>query len=437
MLEAFQLYAFFKEHPEVFTDSRQVRPGGIFFALRGERFDGNAFALACLEQGAAYAVVDRPEVARQDKRCLLVENTLLALQELARHHRRQFAIPIIAITGSNGKTTTKELVAAVLGSQHRTHFTQGNLNNHIGVPLTLLAMPVHTEVAIIEMGANRQGDIHELCEIAEPTHGLITNIGRAHLEGFGGIEGVKRGKSELYRYLAKHGGVVFINRDEPFLMELAAGNSRIIEYLESKTPSPNNKPFEVQLLEEHPQLRVGFLDEHRNLLEAKSPLMGVHNFQNIKTAIALGKYFKVPGAKIKWAIEQYTPENMRSQWVEKNGYRYFLDAYNANPESMRHALHSFMAAPANHYVAVLGAMLELGEASEREHRELLKFALDSPINMVITVGDEFMAAAEEAGAPYFFGVDDLKRWLKINPFPKGTHFLLKGSRGNKLETLLD
>jgi UDP-N-acetylmuramoyl-tripeptide--D-alanyl-D-alanine ligase len=437
MLEAFQLYAFFQEHPKVFTDSRQVLPGGIFFALRGERFDGNAFALACLAQGAAYAVVDRPEVARQDKRCLLVEDTLLALQELARHHRRQFAIPVIAITGSNGKTTTKELVAAVLGSQHRTHFTQGNLNNHIGVPLSLLAMPVHTEVAIIEMGANRQGDIHELCEIAEPTHGLITNIGRAHLEGFGGLEGVRRGKSELYRYLAKHGGVVFINRDEPFLMELAAGNSRIIEYLESKAPSPSNKPFEVQLLKEHPQLRVGFLDEHRNLLEAQSPLMGIHNFQNIKTAIALGKYFKVPGAKIKAAIEAYSPGNMRSQWLEKNGYRYFLDAYNANPESMQHALNSFVQVPANHRVAVLGAMLELGESSEREHRALLKQALDSPINMIITVGEGFRAAAEDAGAPHFLDADDLKSWLKQFPFPEGTHFLLKGSRGNKLETLLD
>lgn len=435
MLQAYQLYAFFQEHPKVFTDSRQVIPDGIFFALRGPNFNGNLFALECLNQGAAYAVVDQPDIASQSKRCLLVSDVLQALQEMARYHRRQFAIPIIGITGSNGKTTTKELLAAVLESHYRVHYTRGNLNNHIGVPLTLLAMEPDAEIAIIEMGANKQGDIRELSEIAEPTHGLITNIGRAHIEGFGGIEGVKKGKSELYRYLARQQGVVFINRDEPFLMDLAANNSRIVEYQQSELPSPNNKPYEIQLLQENPGLQVAFLSEQKTLLSAESPLMGMHNFQNVKTAIALGKYFKVPGAKIKTAIEQYRPSNMRSQWMERDGQQLLLDAYNANPESMRLSLGSFIQVPAKHRTVILGAMLELGNTSEQEHSQLLEWASTLPIDQILTVGAEFEQAATAQHIPFFKDVQALKAHLQHHPLPPNGHVFIKGSRSIKLESL--
>jgi len=305
---------------EVIIDSRKVTEGCLFFAIRGERFDGNVFAEKAIENGAAYAVIDNPDFQKGEK-YILVENTLETMQILARHHRRQFEIPIIGITGSNGKTTTKELMASVLSEHFKTHFTKGNFNNHIGLPLTLLAMPTDTEMAVIEMGANHQGEIDFLCRIAEPTHGVITNIGKAHLEGFGGIEGVKKGKSELYHFLEKTGGIAFINLDEPFLKNLSSNILRRVFYKKSEKIDFGLKAAEMILLEEQPFLKVEFYqwellqeqDFSGEFVKAQSHLIGEYNFNNLMTAIALGRYFQVPTEGIVRAIENYIPKNNRSE----------------------------------------------------------------------------------------------------------------------------
>jgi UDP-N-acetylmuramoyl-tripeptide--D-alanyl-D-alanine ligase len=426
MIAIEHLYRIFQSHPRVVTDSRQVEPGCLFFALRGDRFNGNHFAAAALEQGAAFAVVDDPDVCR-DERFLLTPDVLITLQRLAGFHRQNFQIPVIALTGSNGKTTTKELIAAVLGIHYPAHFTRGNLNNHIGVPLTLLAMTHDVEVAVVEMGANHQGEIDALCRIAMPTHGLVTNIGKAHLEGFGGIEGVKKGKSELYRYLAKTGGVAFINKDEPFLEELAAPVEKKIFYARNDRPDPKNRPIEVQLVSEQPALHVAFLDETGQMLEVHSRLIGMYNFSNIMTAIALGKYFKVPGKKIKKAIEAYVPANNRSQILEKDGRRYILDAYNANPSSMELALRNFAAMEDRHKLAILGDMLELGGESAREHLYIAGLAASLGIPTIL-VGPEFAPAARQLNLPHFEDVDRLRQWLSTS-FPPADLILLKVGRG--------
>jgi UDP-N-acetylmuramoyl-tripeptide--D-alanyl-D-alanine ligase len=429
-----ELYAIFREQGRVTTDSRKIQPGDIFFALRGERFDGNEFAAQALADGASYAVIDRKEFKRSD-RCLLVPDSLEALQMLARHHRRQFAIPVIGITGSNGKTTTKELMAAVLGGHYKLHFTRGNYNNHIGVPLTLLAMPADTEVAVIEMGANAQGEIDALCRIAEPTHGLITNIGYAHLEGFGGLEGVKKGKSELYRYLASTKGVAFINRDEKYLEDLAIMVGRKIFYHDSEQPSPDHIPMEIKCLQLKPFIKVAFLSDGGRLFEADSQLAGIHNLQNIKTAIAVGKYFKVPGAVIVRAIAQYVPENNRSQWMEKDGVRYFMDAYNANPSSMLASLETFAEQDYPNKTVILGDMLELGEESAAAHRRIAERAVDLGLAAVILVGPQFAVAARALGLSHYPDVAALRMvWQQEDH--QGATVMLKGSRGMALEKLL-
>ncbi len=429
-----ELYELYLSHPKVAIDSRRVESGGLFFAIRGERFDGNQFAATALEAGAAYAIVDDPAVV-QGQRYILVEDSLAALQGLARHHRRQFFIPVIGITGSNGKTTTKELVAAVLGSHYRLHFTQGNLNNHIGVPLTLLAMPADIEVAVIEMGANHQGEIDFLSRIAEPSHGLITNIGKAHLEGFGGIEGVKKGKSELYRFLAETDGMAFINRDERFLEGLAEPVEKKVFYRRSENPSLAERDFEVKLLDTKPFVRVAFIDKEGNKYQANSRLIGAYNFGNIMTAIALGKYFKVPCEKIVRAIETYLPGNMRSQILERGGNTFVLDAYNANPTSMREAILTFAAMDSPRKIAILGHMLELGQDSPLEHERIAELAAQQGFDDAVFVGSLFEAAARTAGFRHFATVEELKQWFNAQQF-QGCHFLIKGSRGIRLEEVL-
>ncbi|NUO00427.1 MAG: UDP-N-acetylmuramoyl-tripeptide--D-alanyl-D-alanine ligase [Saprospiraceae bacterium] len=428
------LYQIYLNHPVVTTDSRNVPQGALFFALRGDNFDGNQFAAKALEDGAAFAVVDDPTVCEND-RFLLVEDTLAALQELGRHHRRQFEIPVIAITGSNGKTTTKELVSSVLSSHYPTHFTKGNFNNHIGLPLTLLSMPAQTEVAVIEMGANHQGEIEFLCSLAEPTHGLITNIGKAHLEGFGGIEGVKKGKSELYRYLAAHKGMVFINKNEPFLEDLAAPVSKKLFYTKSDAPDFASEYYETQLLAADPFVRVAFLSEYGELVEVMSRLIGIYNFNNIMTAITLGKYFKVPAHKIKTAIEEYVPTNNRSQLIRLGEHTVILDAYNANPDSMRQAILNLAAMEGTHKIAVLGDMLELGESSAEEHRRIAQLAVDQGFDQVVLTGPSFAEAAREAGLRHFNQVDDLRDWFLLQDFPPSL-LLIKASRGMRMERLL-
>ena len=428
-----KLYQIFLSGKGVATDSRKIGGGELFIALKGDLFDGNQYADQALEKGANYVVVDDPAVVKDD-RYLLVEDGLETLQQLGRHHRRQFDIPVLGITGSNGKTTTKELVAAVLGKKFKLHFTQGNFNNHIGVPLTLLDMPIGTEMAVIEMGANHQKEIDALSRIAEPNYGLITNIGKAHLEGFGGIEGVKKGKSELYRYLAEVDGLVFINQDEPFLRDLASPCKRQVYYGEGRWDV--NGFLSIELTEEQPNLAFAFRgpDTSEKVL-SKSHLIGRYNFNNIMTAVAVGRYFGVAGGDIRAAIEAYLPENMRTQIFEQNGNVYFLDAYNANPTSMGNALLAFAQMEAAQRIAILGEMLELGPDADQEHQAIVALAMRQSFDAIVLVGKSFEQSAKTSGLKHFADVEALKTWFEAQEF-KGVHFMIKGSRSNKLERLL-
>lgn len=426
------IYHLFQAHPAVTIDSRRVPAGSIFFAIRGERFDGNDFAVAALEEGAAYAVVDRADVAAADERCVLVDDSLLMLQQLARRHRRQFDIPVLAIAGSNGKTTTKELISAVLGSHYPVHYTRGNFNNHIGLPLTLLAMPPAAEVAVLELGANAPGETDRLCRIAEPTHGLVTNVGKDHLEGFGGPAGVRRANAELYRYLAARDGVAFVNTDEPHLAALAAPVRKQVPYHRSDHPERAAHPYVVQLVGTQPFVSAAFIDEAGNFQRIHSQLIGRYNFQNLMTAVVIGQYFKVPGAKIRQAIEGYRPSDNRSQLLRRGSNTFILDAYNANPSSMEGAIEYFAELRADRKVAILGHMLELGEYTAAEHERIARYAGSRPFDQVILVGELFRKIAGALGIRYFPDALQLKDWLEAQSF-ENTHFLLKGSRGVRLE----
>lgn len=424
------LYQLFLKHPTVVTDSRKIIEGCLFFALKGENFNGNKFAEDAINKGAAYAIIDE-KIFKKTGQFILVEDVLTALQNLAEHYRKQFQIPVIGITGSNGKTTTKELISTVLSSHYRTHFTKGNFNNHIGVPLTLLAMPKDTEVAIIEMGANHIGEIEFLCEIAQPTHGLITNIGKAHLEGFGGIEGVKKGKSELYKFLANNKGVAFINKEEPFLEKLAEDIKWKIFYKQGETPSSDKSPFEIQLLKSNPFISAVF-SPNKNPVVINSQLIGLYNFNNVMTAATLGIYFKVPSKKIKQAIEDYIPSNNRSQIVKINSNTFILDAYNANPTSMKNALQNFSKIEAKNKIAILGAMKELGDYAQEEHKNIFELAESYKFDKIILVGKEF----DELHHPFYKNVEELNNWFKQQKF-ENTYFLIKGSRSVRLEKTLE
>ncbi len=429
------LYTIFKKHPVVTTDSRKITKGCLFFALKGETFDGNAFAAQAIENGAIFAIVDDPELPHNES-FIRVGDVLRTLQQLATRHRRQFDFPVIGIAGSNGKTTTKELVSAVMSTQYNTHFTKGNLNNHIGVPLTLLELNEDHEVAIIEMGANHQKELHELCDIAEPTHGLITNIGKEHLEGFGGLEGVKKGEAEIYHWLAAHKGTIFINDDEDFLQELLpTEGGRVINYALSHSPSLSNPTYENVLKSANPYLEVGFLNSKEEMVYAQSNLIGDYNFGNISTAIAIGKYFKVPTLKIKAGIEGYKPSMNRSQVLTlASGATVILDAYNANPTSMQHALMSLSKMPQKNKIAIIGDMFELGEYSESEHSETLQFAKSLNFKELITVGKHFSGVNTEGVT--FHTTAEAKEWFNTKKFGKSSCLLIKASRGMRLETLL-
>jgi len=427
-----ELYQIYQQYPSVSTDSRKITDGCLFFALKGDNFDGNQYAKKAIEKGASYAIIDDSTQA-EGPRYIVVEDVLQTLQQLAHHHRQQFEIPIIAITGTNGKTTTKELMSAVMASHYPTHFTKGNFNNHIGVPLTLLAMPPETEVAIIEMGANHVGEIDFLCQIAAPTHGIITNVGNAHLEGFGSFEGVMLAKGELFRYLENNRGVAFVNSDEDHLLEMAGWSLPKIFYQRSKSLNLKHPGFEGQLLSSNPFITVGFLNKKGEIVATKTQLMGLYNFSNIMTAIAVGKYFKVPPEKIQKAIENYTPSNNRSQLKKVGSNTFLLDAYNANPSSMEKALESFATYEAKRKIAILGDMLELGNYSITAHRDIL-FTVNNLKIEVITVGKEFLKVANN-NTQTFINVEALKQWFDKQDF-QDTFFLLKGSRGMKLEQLL-
>jgi len=424
-----QLYKIFKSCSGVSTDSRHLPKNCLFFALKGERFDGNKYALAALESGAAYAAVSDTSLP-QNERLIQVDDTLKALQNLARHHRRQFDIPFLAITGSNGKTTTKELVSSVLSAKYKTHFTQGNFNNHIGVPLTLLAMSADTEIAVIEMGANHVGEIDFLCRIAEPTHGLITNIGKAHLEGFGGVEGIKQGKSELYRFLQETKGTVFINQNEEHLWDLLPPQTEFIAYA-----TGDNIDFNLQQESADPFLNVILKNEDEKY-HIETNLIGAYNFNNILTAVTVANYFDVKNESIKATLETYTPTNNRSQFLQKNKNHYILDAYNANPTSMSIALKNFAELDTHlPKIAILGDMLELGAESTTEHQSIVDLAAKSGLGQTLLVGEEFSKINLPENMRHFENVAALKTWFDVQHF-SGVYFLVKGSRGIRLEQLL-
>ncbi|PPK84666.1 UDP-N-acetylmuramoyl-tripeptide--D-alanyl-D-alanine ligase [Neolewinella xylanilytica] len=429
-----EIYRIYLDHPTVVIDSRKATAGCLFFALRGST-DGNRYAASALRAGAAYAVVDDASVVEAgDGRYLLVADSLATLQALAKRHRDDFRMPVLAITGSNGKTTTKELITAVMSRQYRVHATPGNYNNHIGLPLTILSMPQGTELLVLEMGANHVGEIAQLCEIGRPTHGIVTNIGEAHLEGFGGKAGIIKGKGELYDFLGLTGGVAFVNTDEDHLVDMAARVKRVIPYLTSEQPSPLVPGLEIKTVAVHPRVEVVFLSSGEPF-PAVTQLSGRHNLQNIKSAIAVGKYFKVPGSAIAEALAAYQPANHRSQWLTHRSVDFYWDAYNANPSSVLAALDAFASShSANDSVVVLGEMLELGVDSQAAHRRVVLRA-GQVARIVLLVGEEMKPVALELGRPHFADVRALAEWFWAQDW-SGKKIFVKGSRGNKLEGLL-
>jgi len=418
-----ELYEYFLKSGKICTDSRNVSAGSIFFALKGENFDGNKFANDALRKGAALAVVDDPSLKDQPG-LFRVENVLSGLQALARHHRETLKIPIIGLTGSNGKTTTKELLREVLKKKHKVHATPGNLNNHIGVPVSLLGITKQTEIAVIEMGANHIGEIADLCSMARPTHGLITNIGKAHLEGFGDFDGVIRAKSELYDFIRKNGGDVFVNADDALLMELS---EQLTRYTYGKTSEAGTKGV---ILSSVPALDIRF-----NGNNIKTRLYGDYNFWNIMASICIGSYFGVNATAMKEAISSYKPANNRGQVIIKGSNTIFLDAYNANPTSMQAAIEQFMMQEAGKKVFILGDMLELGDFSYEEHHKVIS-ALQALDVQIILVGKEFSKAVKGNQDSCFSNTDEASAWLVKNPI-RDAHILVKGSRGIALEKLLD
>lgn len=417
------LYEVYLRHPSVCTDTRKLVYGDLFFALHGANFDGNDFALQALEKGAAYVVVDR-DIAPSDPRCLLVEDTLSALQALATYHRKHFDIPVIGITGTNGKTTTKELIRSVLSRKYKLLATEGNLNNHIGVPLMILRLDTSHEIALIEMGAGAPGEIQTLVEIARPNVGLITNIGRAHLQGFGSIEGVLKTKSELPEYLFAHEGTFLLNSDDALLVEKWGTRATL-------TYGTTGGYVSGHVAGHLPYLSV---EIEGDTLHTR--LVGAYNLINILAAAAIGKYFDVPKSDLYKGIEEYYPTNNRSQLITRpDGTRIIIDAYNANPSSMAVAIDNLIDSPAPHKVAILGDMLELGDATEAEHRKVVAHLAAHPEVTVLLCGSSFKSVA---GVPFhcFEKVEDVIEHLRHSPLRPRSLVLIKGSRGIALEKVL-
>ena len=456
------LYEKYLVSRQVTTDSRAVCEGSIFFALKGDNADGNQFAHQALEHGAALCVVDNPQYATDD-RCMLVDDSLKTLQALARHHRSQLTIPVIGITGTNGKTTTKELVNAVLSRRYRTSATKGNFNNHIGVPLTILSIPADAEMAIVEMGANHPGEIDFLCNIANPDFGIITNVGKAHLEGFGSFKGVVRTKTELYKHLAAMAGVIFVNADSTILMERAEKMAVLpsspsvlpgvipafpgatpSDYTSDFTPRGVNLPmasvvtygssvsaeYKGSFVSADPYLKFYFEDDD-DVYTVQTHLIGGYNFDNAMAAVCIGRYFGVELFDIKCALEEYQPSNNRSQFKRTERNSLVLDCYNANPSSMRVAIDNFIAMNAAHKVVILGGMRELGSDSHAEHKALLEHLRKGAFERVILTGEEFRFAASQPSVEWFPSSEEVMDRLKASPLRDCT-VLIKGSNSNRL-----
>ena len=424
-----ELYSIFLEYPNAETDTRKIKPGSIFFALKGPNFNGNNYTAKAFEAGATYCVCDDPSTitSNNDGRIVLVEDVLNTLQQLAKHHRQQFNIPFIAITGSNGKTTTKELIHEVLSTTFICYTTKGNLNNHIGIPLTILSVKKDAEIAVIEMGANHQKEIESYCVYAMPTHGLITNCGKAHLEGFGGEEGIKKGKGELFDYILKTDGTVFINNDYEYLQEISAHIQKKISY------GSNNATYVGKAKEGGQFLEVEIL-KGANIETIQTQLAGNYNLPNVMSAVCIGKYFGVADEKIKKSLEAYAPTNSRSQIIKKDTNTILLDAYNANPSSMKVAIENFAAMQGENKIVILGGMMELGEESIKEHLALIEMLSKFSWKQIVVAGKDFTNLP--SSVLRFNDATEIADWFKEQQFKNST-ILIKGSRSMAMEKVLD
>lgn len=431
MISISSLYQHYLSHRTICTDTRNILAGCIFFALKGEKFDANTFAAQALELGAAYVVIDNEQYLANE-RCLLVPDVLTALQDLARHHRTQLGIPVVGLTGSNGKTTTKELINSVLSRKYKTFATKGNLNNHIGVPLSILSLTTDVEIAVIEMGANHQKEIEFLCSIAQPTHGLITNIGMAHLDGFGGFEGVKKGKAELFAYLKLAGGVAFINRNNPYLLEMSekAALNKVIYYGTESTNTVSGS-----LIKSDPFIEISWTSKagsfHTNV-----QLTGAYNFENILAAVCIGQFFELSPEQVNAGLSGYQPNNNRSQITKTANNTVICDFYNANPSSMAAALTNVGLLRAENKAVIIGDMFELGQESVEQHLHIIEQAEKLDVNTLIFIGKHFYDARQPQHDGHFFSSPaEASAFLKGSPI-KNNLVLLKGSRGMALEQLL-
>lgn len=424
-----ELYAKYLEHPLVTTDSRKCPEGSIFFALKGETFDGNDYALQALEKGCAFAVVDNPEVAKQDERLILVSDVLKALQELAAYHRKAWGKTVLQITGTNGKTTTKELISSVLSEGKKVLFTEGNLNNHIGVPLTLLRLKPEHDIAVIETGANHPGEIADLCRLVQADFGLITNVGRAHLEGFGSFEGVKKTKGELYDDLHKRGKQIFLNAFDENLLQMA--QNRGFTLFEDALPYVEGRVSKVTPFVEM-QWRA---EDDAPWHTVKTNLIGAYNIANLRAAVTIGLHFGITPEQIDHALSTYKPTNSRSELREVGSNRLIVDAYNANPSSMSAALTNFSFFEDKHKMVILGDMRELGKESLEEHKHIVKQLQGMELERIWLVGEEFAKTAEK-GMRVFKNLDEVKEALKAEPVSNST-ILIKGSNSTKLHQLPD
>lgn len=418
---------YFVKYPHVSTDTRTITKGSIFIALKGENFDGNQYALNAIESGAVCAVVS--DKSFQSEKCVVVDDTLKFLQDLAHYHRLQLNIPVIGITGTNGKTTTKELVSTVLAKKYKVEYTRGNLNNHIGVPMTLLSITKDIEIAVVEMGANHPGEIQDLVEIAEPTIGLITNVGKAHLQGFGSFENIIKTKTALYRFVSAHNGTLFVDVDNEHLMKNIPQNSIFEKYGFSDSGSYRGK-----MLENAIYAAFSFTNVEEEQIDIFSSLYGEYNAKNMLAAATVGSYFGVSMVEIKSAIEGYVPSNNRSQTKKTDKNTLILDAYNANPTSMRASLETFVGMKAENKCVILGEMFELGEASEQEHKSILEILKNSSVKSINLVGN--WPVVDGISVNRYVTSEDLKKYLLEKPITNST-ILVKGSRGVKLEVVVE